>query len=227
MKKVGFTLAEVLIALAIAGIVAAITLNGVRSIVPDKDKVLVLKTYKIITDVNEEILSNKRWTAYGDDDCDALECINGVKNSNYFTANQTYDDILIDSIAKSFPYPAIFARHLHLKDDKISNELGAVEFVTVDGNRWSIYTLNDGEYTVTLDFGDSKKSQCTYNKTSCTKPAWFSYYVDKKGHVFGNDPLTTAFMANTEKINDAKDDYKEASNDNTSYKTIKMKVNKK
>ncbi len=55
MKKFGFTLMEVIIALGIVGVVAAISTPLLNNLIPDKDKIAVLKTYKIIGDINNEI----------------------------------------------------------------------------------------------------------------------------------------------------------------------------
>ena len=56
MNKKGFTLAEVLIALAIIGVTAAITAPMLSSLMPDKHKAMVLKYYKTITDINKDLL---------------------------------------------------------------------------------------------------------------------------------------------------------------------------
>ena len=223
MKKFGFTLVECLLALAIVGIIAAVTLPAIKHSLPDKDKIAVLKTNKIIMDINEDILSNKRWTAYGEENCVGLQCIN-LSNPSFFILGQEYDDILIDATAKSFPYPVIFARHLQLNGDVTAKaiENGLVEFDTIDGNHWTISLLdNAGEFIITVDLMDSKKARCTYDKTSCTAPGQFSFYVDKQGKLYGNDPLTSAFLEHTDKLNYDEDDYNKAKKDTTTYKSSK------
>ena len=56
MRKMGFTLSEVLIALTIIGVVAAISAPLVNNVIPDKNKAIVLKAHKTISDINSEIL---------------------------------------------------------------------------------------------------------------------------------------------------------------------------
>ena len=58
MKKNGFTLAELLIAIGIIGIVAAVTAPQLNKLLPDENKSKVLKAYKALNDINEE---NEVW----------------------------------------------------------------------------------------------------------------------------------------------------------------------
>ena len=59
MKKQAFTLSEILISLTIIGVVAAITSPLISGIIPDKDKVAVLKVYKTVTELNQTLLNDK------------------------------------------------------------------------------------------------------------------------------------------------------------------------
>jgi len=47
MKKLGFTLSEIIVTLCIIGVVAAITAPLIENLVPDKNKMMVLKYYKM------------------------------------------------------------------------------------------------------------------------------------------------------------------------------------
>ena len=58
MIKKGFTLAEVVVTLGVVGVVTAITAPSLINLMPDKNKVQVLKVYKLINDANIEFLND-------------------------------------------------------------------------------------------------------------------------------------------------------------------------
>ena len=58
MKKIGFTLAELLITLGIIGIVAALLVTATSTLTPDKNKVLCLKAYDTISNTIKNLVSD-------------------------------------------------------------------------------------------------------------------------------------------------------------------------
>ena len=58
MKKSGFTLAEILIALTIVGVVAALVAPSLHNLLPNRDKVNFLRVYNGIATVAEEIIED-------------------------------------------------------------------------------------------------------------------------------------------------------------------------
>ena len=58
MKKYGFSLSEILVALAVVGIVAAIITPMSSAILPDKNKVEVLKAYNALSETTQNLLNN-------------------------------------------------------------------------------------------------------------------------------------------------------------------------
>ena len=57
MKK-GFTLAELLVTLGTIGVLAAITAPMITGLMPDKNKMMVIKAYKTLSDINQELLDD-------------------------------------------------------------------------------------------------------------------------------------------------------------------------
>ena len=57
MKKLGFTLAEIMVALTIVGIIAAVAGPAVTNIAPDKNKVIYLDYYNKLGDTIQKALS--------------------------------------------------------------------------------------------------------------------------------------------------------------------------
>ena len=82
---------------------------------------------------------------------------------------------------------------------------------------WHLSVSNDGGNVEILINVDGKEAQdsgksCSYS-SSCENPNQFKFVVDDNGNVWGNDPLTRAYLANPYKMNDKKNDFKAAKND--------------
>ncbi len=214
MKKFGFTLMEVIVALGIIGVVAAVTAPVLENLIPDKDKIAVLKTYKIITDINNEILETTSWLTNSPVDCTGLGCLAPPQriDGREPTANE-----------RAFPYEELFAQNLDLKEAiQHRGDVGTV-FMTTDGIRWFINGSGNAlnkQYIVTIDLMDDKKPHRIYSN-STTKPGQFSFSVNSIGVVSANDPLTAAFLENANKLNDKKNDRKAAKNNNKTFVTPK------
>lgn len=57
-KKLGFTLAETLITLAIIGVVAAFTIPAMKSLAPNKNKIMLRKAYYTIEQIIEKMIND-------------------------------------------------------------------------------------------------------------------------------------------------------------------------
>lgn len=191
MKKFGFTLSEILLALAIIGVVSAITAPMVSGLFPDKDKVKVLKTYKLITDITNEMLEDR--SLYFPSSCIGLACTEAPSNPDYST------------ISGNAKYAQLLAAHLELMTDAVVKTGNIVDFTTQDGVYWLVTPDTNG-YSVLVDIDPSEAGS---NKTYTTSdtPDRFQFAVDNNGRVTGVDELTKAYLANPYKINDKKKDY--------------------
>lgn len=198
MKKFGFTLSEVIIALGIIGVLAAITMPLTSGIVPDKSKIVVLKAHKALSEINETLL-NDPGLYMTDGNCQGLNCTEQPYKPPYNTADYQGAD----------KYPLLLAAHMELpiSDDGEEEEVDINTIRTKDGIVW---TVND-DFTVIIDI-DHNGNNCSYNAQNCTNPDQFRFRIDPaNGKVFGNDPLTRAYLANRYKMNDRKNDLKTAS----------------
>lgn len=209
MKKTGFTLSELLVTIGVIAIVAAITAPLLSGLIPDKDKVQVLKIYKTIVSTNQELLDDPslNWGTdiLGEKCTDGFGCL-GVPYNPKYSDHQKYGYI--------YKYPLLFADKLSLTDGP--NEGESITFTTADGVEWEIGLGNDGIYLFTVKL-NNKGADCTYS-AECKKPSNFAFYVEPSGKVYGNDPLTEAFLNNKFKLNDRKKDRAEAkSNVNKQY----------
>lgn len=210
MKKNGFTLAEVLVTMAIIGVVAAITFPTINRIMPDKDKGMVLKAFKTLNEVNNDILTNPSLYMYGDGStgCDGpfiLKCTEKPLDENH-SANE---------FKGASKYPYLFAESLALSEN-ISVSNNAYNFTTIDGVQWRMtFTAKPNpaleRYNITITTGNpSRDNTCTYNKTTCTNPGQFSFMVDMKGTVSAVDPLARAYLENPNDLSDRYADLRRA-----------------
>ena len=63
MKKTGFTVSEIVIALAVIGVIATFVTPMVARLFPDKNKAMVLKVHKTVQDINSALLDNTSFSS--------------------------------------------------------------------------------------------------------------------------------------------------------------------
>lgn len=209
MRKMGFTLSEVLIALTIIGVVAAISAPLVNNVIPDKNKAIVLKAHKTISDINSEILDDPT-LYYRNNDSNPSSAIDIHDGEGFFSTLKTLDNKEYKGSSKYF---SILIDKISPKN-KTNNNNGTGTFLTSDGTYWDFKYL---DFTIDVN-GTSVPPNCSYNKTSCKKPDRFNFKVDlTSGRVDANDPLTKAYLKNPNKLNDRKKDFDAAAGDSTTY----------
>lgn len=201
MKKQGFTLSEIIIALGIISVIAVMTAPLLGNMLPDKNKVAVLKLYKTISDINTDLLSTPALYRKGlcEDpaqpeltvDCEGLSFVNQPMV-------KPYDDAKYSRNAK---YPLLLSSKLDLTEEVNANVF-PVEFTTSDGVTWSV-DGEDGEYQIDIDLNGNASPNCSV----CRNADQYTFHVDNNGRVTCVDALSQAYIANPYKLNDKKADY--------------------
>lgn len=199
MKKFGFTLTEVVIALGIIGVVAAITAPILNSLIPDKDKIDVLKTYNIIRTINDDIKEDRTlWRETFNEDAAGWGHLANLEAEG--------------------DYPHIFSEKIDFVEASISPSARGLEFDTTDGHHWVVEDYESNYGHIIVDFMNEKKDRCTYNSTNCTNPGQFRFQILAETlNTLPGDALTAAYIKNSQNLNDKKADYRTAKNDNHNY----------
>lgn len=231
MRKNGFSLSEVIIALSIIGIAAAIAMPAISKARPDKYKMRVLNCYKTIGEVTSNLLNNdsiyfrksvagatssdfnddgtpKSSTQYG---CNGLFCTEmPYDGSGYNTTDYK-------GVCK---YPNLMISLLQLDDTTKCNGNNTIKAASgnmPDGTTWEIRaegTSAANGYKITIDMDSSNNSpNHEYHKTNYKNPDRFIFFVDSDGDVKAHtsDKLTEVYLDNMTR-NDRKADFDEAAN---------------
>ncbi len=206
MKNKGFTLAEVLITLALIGVVSAIMSPIIGGLIPDKNKSQVIRLSKIISEINSDLLHNPSLYFSGNTDCIGFACQQQPLDSPY-NADTNYVG------AKKYPY--LLADSLQIIDTPEASG-SAITFKTVDGILWSIESSTSGKAAITVDLNSDAQPNSIYS-ASCKKPDRFRFLISASGHLLPGDALTEAYFKNPTKLNDKKNDKKNADNSKIDY----------
>lgn len=207
MKKLGFTLSEILVAMGIIAVIAAMTAPMLDSIIPDKNKAKVLKVYKTLSSINADLLGDSSIYIIDEDgNCSGIDCKTLPANPKYNNAAQYSGDV---------KYCYLLADKLS-RANSITQNGNTLTFDTTDGLHWTLACTAGSNPTVTIKTDDS--TDCQYGTCNDKKYNSFAFNIKNSGSVSGGDPLTKAFLMNPTKLNDKKTDLAKA-------ETLKPKTN--
>lgn len=204
MKKLGFTLSELLVAVGIVAVVSLVVAPTVTDIIPDKNKIKVINYYNKINEVNQKLLNDKNlyYTQYtinkdGEKEITAY----GLANTE-----KPIDDkicTLVTNCRGASKYAALFIYSL-IGENKDN------PFRYTDNSYWIIkpkfnYSVipKTVVYTISVNLNNGKN--CSYS-TTCQQPDTFIFKVDENGNVTAGDAMTDAYLSNVSKTNNKKED---------------------
>ena len=193
MRKNGFTLAEIMVALSIVAVIATISAPLISSILPDRNKVMFLKAYKVLGDITQELVNDSAFYIDGEE-CEGLNCVS-------LPIHEDFQDEIYSGDNK-FSY--LLAAKMNTIDDPENNN-GTVTFQSTDGIQWSSVKTENG-YEVTVDFNRDAGPNATYNENP-ERQDRFTFAVDRRGNITPVDYLSQAYLRNPHKLNDRQNDY--------------------
>lgn len=198
MKKSGFTLAEILITLGIIGVLSALMAPTITNIMPDKDKITMLKLYNAVSNTTQALLSDP--------------------NYYYPTVDFETGEVEISGLASpaksSTPrtrYPQLIRKHIAPNSSGTDTNFKCDNNVSCSFS--CIGSTNDNfkcDFKITMDY-KGKSTHCSYNKTSCPRPDRFDFEIDNFGTIRPADNLSKAYLMTQMYTNQRKKDYEKAS----------------
>ena len=218
MNKKGFTLQELLVTMAIIGIVAAITAPAITGLFPDENKMKYLKAYNTLTNITGEIINDQSlyWDIYEEDGTVAE---GGFYSSAKPQVPPYNNDDHCQSASK---YPAIFSKFVNIQGEvSYSNNaaLGStVEFTTNDGVLWNFDVAEvNGEYpgglgyqtTLTINVNpkdEREEHNCVFDNSACKKPNQYAFRIENDGGVYLADALGMAYQLNSSNMSSSNED---------------------
>ena len=196
-KKSGFTLAEILITLAVIGILATILLPAVKHTQPNKELVMVKKSYYNVSRIVGELINDE--DLYPENDNNANSGFANVSIVDQIGEEARFDG---NTFVGNSKFCGLFAAKLNtvqgpndpntLCQARVSLNNGG-NFSTVDGVTWSMPVSNfaSGSEDIYIDTdGPNKGPNCTRDTgtdmSTCqngTGPDRFVFRISKNGGI--------------------------------------------
>ena len=181
--KKGYTLAEVLVVLALLGILATILLPAVSQIRPNKNKSMFKKAYYVAERIVYELVN----------DDDLYPLVEGKTVGFDNTVKVPYNGSTFEGTTK---FCQLFAK----KINTVSNASSCIAtnaaptgsgtyktptFVSTDGVAWYVPISNfSATQTIYVDTNNEQKPNCEYNSSSCKDPDIFRIKVQADGKMY-------------------------------------------
>ena len=190
-EKRGFTLAEMLIVIAIIGVIAAITLPGVLKNIPTKEEELAKKVNYLVEQVVEQIFDDDnlypKKSEYGESGFQNLEKVTAMdrdrKQSRDYSGNTKFCELFAEKFIKTTP---------------VNCTANAKTFTTTDGSEWYVPVTDfaDGYAELRVDVNGPNGVNCGWQNNACSdadarKRDRFRYYVKANGKITLDNPVST------------------------------------
>lgn len=215
MKRSGYTLAEVLIALAIVGIIAAVVAPMVNKFRPDTTKMAYLNTYDTLAKTINSIANNREFysltketqaTQAGFSLADAplyntdAYSATGADGKQYsLSGNSKFCGLLGSTYV-----PLDSSLMTACGNQSVYNEANfGKTFTDAKGTQYSVYSNivmgsatipSEYEAEITFDVNGDTKPNCMYNSSKCKKPDRFKVLVAPSGYIVASDEMGQAYL---------------------------------
>lgn len=222
MKKLAYTLAEALIAMAVIGVIAAVMLPMVNKFMPDGNKALYLKTYDSLVEITHALVANRSLYPITNEGDGAIytnyplyntRFIANVEGTNYGGNVAKYCQLL----ATSFGDVPTNCSSGTLPAEPSWTESN-ISFTAPNGVAFMVYTdagLENGasgrlvryrsDVYIDVD-GIEKGNNCSFDAANCKQPDRFKFEVSSDGKVIASDIKGQEYLSTRMSLRLYKDD---------------------
>lgn len=189
-KRYGFTLAEMMVCLAVLSIIATMLIPAIMQVKPAKNKILFKKAYYLAERIVTELVN--------DEDMYATKL--GKEGFD-----ETEPAAIDSSISGNTKFCKLFATKVNTVDDVPNCTANQIAFISSDGIEWIMPITDfttDAKIKVDVN-GSDKKPNCMYNKTDpekCSDPDIFEIFIKKDGKMFVTDEKAKEYLKSNDTI---------------------------
>lgn len=202
-----FTLAEVMITMAILGVLASILLPAVSKMRPNENKTLFKKAYYVAERMVGELVNDDSLYPLGDGDSEGLDNVaEAWYDGECYGKPDAEDPPCANGSNGSDKFCKLFAAKVNTIDDDIHCVTGSQvptgendpSFITTDGIYWFLpYTDFDDEKSIYVDVNGERKPNCrctTDNCNGCINPDQFEIIVMPSGKMYVKGIKETEYL---------------------------------
>lgn len=190
LKRYGFTLAEMMVCLAVLSIIATMLIPAIMQVKPAKNKILFKKAYYLAERIVTELVNDEDMyaTKLGKEGFDEIE-----------------PAAIDSSISGNTKFCKLFATKVNTVDDVPNCVSNQIAFISSDGIEW-IMPITDftADAKIKVDVnGSDKKPNCMYNKTDpekCSDPDIFEIFIKKDGKMYVKDEKAKEYLKTNDTI---------------------------
>lgn len=190
LKRYGFTLAEMMVCLAVLSIIATMLIPAIMQLKPAKNKILFKKAYYLAERIVTELVNDEDMyaTKLGKEGFDEIE-----------------PAAIDSSISGNTKFCKLFATKVNTVDDVPNCVANQIAFISSDGIEWIMPITDfttDAKIKVDVN-GSDKKPNCMYNKTDpekCSDPDIFEIFIKKDGKMYVTDEKAKEYLKSNDTI---------------------------
>lgn len=200
-KKLGFTLAELMVCLAIISVIATLLMPAINKLRPNKNKVMFKKAYYLTERIVSELVNDEESYPFVEDKV-------GFDN----TSEVEFNDIAYSGNSK---FCKLFALKLNTLSEDANCTGGASwenpSFTTTDGVKWILPVTDfadpDEYYSILVDVNGDNEPNCQDSEddlSACPEPDQFAFKLRPDGKMRVDGLKAIEYVGSTNMIENSK-----------------------